>query len=149
MWSGRSALAIVMSGAVVAAGCGGSAAGGQRSIAEVLGVEVEDPTLASVREVPGAPRGIVRVRSGSGRRFTFAPFHAEPRLGGDGRAICFALTRDDERRLSSIGCSSPERAATNWRRNGKLGLDFNGDQQAGGLRVTDVIGGLVPERSVV
>jgi hypothetical protein len=144
MWRRRFALAIVVGGAIAAAGCGGSPTSGPRSIAEVLGVDDDDPTLASVREIPGAPRGIVRVTSGSGQRFTFAAFHVQGSLGSNEPAICFALTRDDERRLNSLGCSSRTRAA-DWQQTGQLALAFNGDQQAGGLRVTDALGGLVPE----
>jgi hypothetical protein len=135
---------VVTISAIMAAGCGGSPASRQRSIAEVLGVDADDPTLGSVREVPGAPRGIVRVRSGGGRLFTFAAFHVAGDVGTDEPGICFVLTGDDERRVNSIGCSSPARAA-DWRESGQLGLAFNGDQQAGGLRVTDALGGLVPE----
>lgn len=146
----RRTLVLAAAGALLLAVSGASAISGEGPIAEVLGVQRDDPTLRSVREVPDAPRAVVRVRGDDGHLYTFAAFHARPALGrpAAGRSVCSTQARDDATQVSSIGCTRPGQLAKLLRIDGLIGGPGWGGSQAGGLRVTATAGGLVPGDAV-
>ena len=124
---------------------GASALSGQGPIADLLGVDRNDPTLRSVREVRGAPRALVRVRGHDGHLYTFVAFHARQRGGPlRGRSVCFTQTRDDARRIPSLGCTRPSDLAWQLRRDGAFGGPSWGSSQFDSLRLTLSAAGLVP-----
>jgi hypothetical protein len=145
----KRALVLAAMGVLLLGVSGASALSGDGPIADVLGVERDDPTLRSVREVRDAPRAVVRVRGDDGHLYTFAAFHARGGLGGRaGRSVCSTQARDDATQVSEIGCIRAEGLARLLRINGLLGGPGWGGSQAGGLRVTATAGGLVPGDAV-
>jgi hypothetical protein len=141
----RRVLALAAAGALLLAVSGASAISGDGPVAEVLGVDRDDPTLRSVHEVRDAPRAVVRVRGDDGHMYTFAGFHARGLLRReDKRAVCTTQARDDHTRVSGIGCISPDALAKLLRRDGLVGGPMWGGSQAGSLRVTVSASGLVP-----
>lgn len=137
--------ALAVAGTVLVAVSGASAISGEGPIADVLGVERDDPALRSVREVRGAPRAVVKVRGDDGHLYTFAGFHARQAIGRpSGRSLCSTETRDDNKRIPSIGCGPPVLLAKALRRDGMIGWPSWGSSQAGGLRLTATASGFVP-----
>jgi hypothetical protein len=141
----RVAIGAALALALPAAVAGASAVTGEGPLADVLGVERDDPTLRSVVERRGAPRGVVRVRGGDRHSYTFVAFHAKPRYRGSGPGVCFTHTRDDAERIPSLGCAPPAFIARQLRDAGiaAAGPAWAGAEY-GGLRVTKVSTGLVP-----
>jgi hypothetical protein len=138
-------LALAAAGTLLLAVSGASAISGAGPIAGVLGVDKDDPTLRSVQEVRDAPRAVVRVRGDDGHVYTFVGFYARRAFGAhSGRSLCSTQTRDDARRIPSLGCSRPMALAKALRRDGILGGPYWGGAQAGGLRVTRTVSGFVP-----
>lgn len=141
----RRALTLAAAGTLLLAVSGASAISGAGPLADILGVDEDDPTLRSVQEVPGAPRAVVRVRGDDGHLYTFVGFHARGSFGPrSGPSLCSTQTRDDATRIPSLGCSPPVALARMLRRDGVLGGPYWGGSQAGGLRVTRTVSGFVP-----
>jgi hypothetical protein len=141
----RRVLALAAAGALLLAVSGASAISGDGPIAEVLGVDRNDPTLRSVQEVRDAPRAVVRVRGPDGHMYTFAGFHVrEGMRRREERAVCTTQARDDHTRVSGIGCIPSDALAKALRRHGLVGGPTWGGSQAGSLRVTVTASGLVP-----
>jgi hypothetical protein len=141
----RRVLALAAAGALLLAVSGASAISGAGPLAGVLGVDEDDPTLGSVQEVRDAPRAVVRVRADDGHVYTFVGFHARRAFDPHrGRSLCSTQTRDDARRIPSLGCSRPVALARALRRDGVLGGPYWGGTHAGGLRVTRTVSGFVP-----
>jgi hypothetical protein len=138
----RRVLALAAAAVLLLAVSGASAISGTGPIADVLGVERDDPTLRSVRELRDAPRAVVRVRADDGHLYTFAAFHASWR--GGRRALCSTQVRDDARRIPSLGCTQPDWLARALRREGMLGGPTWGGAEAGSLRLTAAAHGFVP-----
>lgn len=141
----RRVLLLAAAAAVLLAVSGASAISGTGPIAEVLGVERDDPTLRSVREVRDAPRAVVRVRADDGHLYTFAAFHARGLGRSAGASLCSTQVRDDARRIPSLGCIPPDQLAKALRRDGILGGPTWGGAQAGALRLTTAAHGFVPD----
>lgn len=140
----RRVLALTAACALLLAVSGASAISGDGPIAEVLGVDRDDPTLRSVKEVRNAPRAVVRLRGDDGHLYTFAGFHARGAPSReDERSVCTTQARDDATRVSGIGCLPPESLAKLLRRNGLIGGPSWGSSQAGSLRLTVTASGLV------
>jgi hypothetical protein len=141
----RRVMALAAAGVLLLAVSGASAISGTGPIADVLGVDKDDPTLRSVKEVPGSPRAVVRVRGDDGHLYTFVGFHARRAfVSGSGRSLCSTQTRDDARRIPGLGCIAPVRLAKMLRRHGLLGGSYWGSTHEGGLRVTGTVSGFVP-----
>jgi hypothetical protein len=142
----RLVLTLALAGALLLAVSGASAISGKGPVADVLGVDRDDPTLGSVDEIRDAPRAVVRARGDDGHAYTFAAFHARRSLGPDsaGRSLCSTQTRDDATRIPGLGCIPPVLLAKTLRRDGILGGPYWGGSQAGGLRATKTASGLVP-----
>jgi hypothetical protein len=139
----RLTITALLGGALLAAATATSAVSGDGPLAEVLGVDRDDPTLTSVRERRGAPRAVVRARAEDGHEYAFVAFHAR---GGPppGPSVCFTQTRDDARRIPSLGCASPAGLARELRENGVLGGVPWGGAHSSSLRITKTATGLVP-----
>jgi hypothetical protein len=141
-------LTVVAVGALLAAVSAASAISGDGPLADVLGVERDDPTLRSVQEVRDAPRAVVRVRGDDGHLYTFAGFHVRETEGPiRGRSICSTQARNDATRVSGLGCIPPRNLARLLHRNGLVGGPTWGSSAAGGLRVTTTASGFVPGRA--
>jgi hypothetical protein len=141
----RRALALAAAGVLLLAVSGASAISGAGPIADVLGVDADDPTLQSVEEVGGAPRAVVRFRADDGHLYTFAGFHARQAFHEQSvRRLCSTQTRDDARRIPSLGCIKPVVLAKDLRRNGLLGGPSWNGSHAGSMLVTTSVAGFVP-----
>jgi hypothetical protein len=140
----RLAVALALALGLPAAAAGASAVAGKGPLADVLGVDRDDPTLRSVDERRGAPRAVVRIRDEGGHRYTFVAFHVQERRRP---GVCFTQTRGDAERIPSIGCAPPDLLARALRRDGVLGGPSWASAHGGSLRVTKLATGLVPARA--